>query len=219
MIVAERSYLSRLGESVANFDSDGVRRLCREALAAGVPPSKLVTEGMAKGMDVVGQRYEEGKYFLSELIMAGETMKEGMEVLKPFLEKSELEKLGRVTIGTVSGDLHDIGKNIVAMLLTGAGFEVVDLGVDTPAHRFLEALHMHKPDILALSALLTVAIPQMQDVIRKVEEAGLRTSVRVIVGGTPLTHDYAREISADAYGASAVDGVRICREWMSKTER
>jgi methanogenic corrinoid protein MtbC1 len=175
--------------------------------------------GMAKGMDIVGQRYEEGKYFLSELIMAGETMKEGMEILKPFLEKSALEKLGRVVIGTVSGDLHDIGKNIVAMLLTGAGFEVVDLGVDTTAHRFLDTLRIHSPDILALSALLTVAIPEMRNVIAKVEEAGLRGSVRVIVGGTPLTDDYAREIGADAYGASAVDGVRICKEWMSKTNR
>jgi len=215
--MSDRSYFTRLAESVANLDGDGARRLCKQALDAGVRPSALVFEGMAKGMDIVGQRYEEGKYFLSELVMAGETMKEGMEVLKPFLEESDLKTLGKVIIGTVSGDLHDIGKNIVVMLLNGAGFHVIDLGVDRPAHLFLEMSHRHNADILAMSALLTVAMPEMQNVMRKVEEAGLRGKVRVIVGGTPLTHDSAKEIGADACGASAVDGVRICREWMSKT--
>lgn len=214
--MGEQNFLEKLKECVANFDIDKIQKVCRDALVAGVAPYRLVMDGMAKGMDVVGRKYEAGEYFLAELIMAGETMKEGMKILEPHLKKGELKKIGRVVIGTVRGDLHDIGKNVVGALLSASGFDVIDLGVDVPTDQFVEAVRVHKPDILGMSALLTVTMPKMEDVIKKLEETGLRGNVRVIIGGAPLTEDYAKKISANAYASNAVAGVKICKEWLSK---
>jgi 5-methyltetrahydrofolate--homocysteine methyltransferase len=217
--MAEQNYLDRLKQCVASFDEEGVVKVCKEALAAGITPSRLIVDGMAKGMDVVGARYEAGEYFLSELIMAGETMTAGMKVVEPLLKKDTYERIGTVIIGTVSGDIHDIGKNIVAMLLTATGFDVADLGVDVPANRFLQELRIQKPDIMGMSALLTLAMPEMESVIRRVEEAKLRHNVKlIVVGGTPVTEDFAKKIGADAYGPTAVAGVKMCRELMSKKQ-
>ena len=215
--MAEQNYLEKLKQCVASFDEEGVVKVCKEALAAGIAPSRLIVDGMAKGMDVVGAKYEAGEYFLSELIMAGETMTAGMKIVEPMLKNGAYERIGTVIIGTVSGDVHDIGKNIVAMLLTATGFDVNDLGVDVPANRFLEELRTHRPDIMAMSALLTLAMPEMENVMRKVEEVGLRHNVKlIVVGGTPITEDFAKKIGADAYGPTAVAGVKMCRELMAK---
>jgi 5-methyltetrahydrofolate--homocysteine methyltransferase len=215
--MTEQSHLDRLKECVASLDVDGAVKVCREALAAGIAPSRLVVDGMARGMDVVGAKYEAGEYFLSELIMAGETMTAGMKVVEPLLKEGTYQRVGAVAIGTVSGDLHDIGKNIFAMLLTAAGFDVIDLGVDVPADRFVQALRTQKPDILAMSALLTVAMAEMETVIRKIDEAELRRKLKlIVVGGTPLTEDFAKRIGADAYGHTAVAGVKICKGLVSK---
>jgi corrinoid protein of di/trimethylamine methyltransferase len=215
--MAEQNYLEKLKQCVASFDEEGVVEVCKEALAAGIAPSRLIVDGMSKGMDAVGAKYEAGEYFLSELIMAGETMNAGMRIVEPMLKKGAYARIGTVAIGTVSGDVHDIGKNIVAMLLTAAGFDVVDLGVDVPANRFLQELRTHRPDIMAMSALLTLAMPEMENVIRKVEEAKLRHDLKlIVVGGTPITEDFAKKIGADAYGPTAVAGVKMCRELMSK---
>ena len=215
--MAEQNYLEKLKQCVASFDEEGIVKVCKEALAAGIAPSRLIVDGMAKGMDVVGAKYEAGEYFLSELIMAGETMTAGMKIVEPMLKNGAYERIGTVIIGTVSGDVHDIGKNIVAMLLTATGFDVNDLGVDVSANRFLEELRTHRPDIMAMSALLTLAMPEMENVIRKVEEAGLRHNVKlIVVGGTPITEDFAKKIGADAYGPTAVAGVKMCRELMAK---
>jgi corrinoid protein of di/trimethylamine methyltransferase len=215
--MAEQNYLEKLKQCVASFDEEGIVKACKEALAAGIAPSRLIVDGMAKGMDVVGAKYEAGEYFLSELIMAGETMTAGMKIVEPMLKNGAYERIGTVIIGTVSGDVHDIGKNIVAMLLTATGFDVNDLGVDVPANRFLEELRTHRPDIMAMSALLTLAMPEMENVIRKVEEVGLRHNVKlIVVGGTPITEDFAKKIGADAYGPTAVAGVKMCRELMAK---
>lgn len=215
--MAEQNYLEKLKQCVASFDEEGIVKVCKEALAAGIAPSRLIVDGMAKGMDVVGAKYEAGEYFLSELIMAGETMTAGMKIVEPMLKNGAYERIGTVIIGTVSGDVHDIGKNIVAMLLTATGFDVNDLGVDVSANRFLEELRTHRPDIMAMSALLTLAMPEMENVIRKVEEVGLRHNVKlIVVGGTPITEDFAKKIGADAYGPTAVAGVKMCRELMAK---
>jgi len=215
--MAEQNYLEKLKQCVASFDEEGVVKVCKEALAAGIAPSRLIVDGMAKGMDVVGAKYEAGEYFLSELIMAGETMTAGMKIVEPMLKNGAYERIGTVIIGTVSGDVHDIGKNIVAMLLTATGFDVNDLGVDVSANRFLEELRTHRPDIMAMSALLTLAMPEMENVMRKVEEVGLRHNVKlIVVGGTPITEDFAKKIGADAYGPTAVAGVKMCRELMAK---
>jgi 5-methyltetrahydrofolate--homocysteine methyltransferase len=209
----QKEILDRLRDSIVNLDIEGVKRACQEALAEGIPPIEAVTEGMAKGMDIVGQKYEAKEFFLSELIMAGEVMKEGMAVLEPYLKEAEVKKSGKILLGTVKGDLHDIGKNIVAMLLGAAGFEVIDLGVDVPAEKFVEAVRTYKPKILGLSALLTTTMLEMENVIRELEKAGLRKQLKVIVGGAPITKEYAKKIGADANAPDAVAGVNICKEW------
>lgn len=208
--------LAKLRDCIVNFDIEGIKDAAEEALRSGISAYEAIMEGMAKGMDIVGKKYEEGEYFLAELIMAGETMKEGMKVLEPHLKKGELTKLGKVVIGTVEGDLHDIGKNIVVTLLSASGFEVIDLGVDVPAEKFVEAVREHKPDILGMSALLTTTMVNMKKVVEALKEAGLRDSVKIIIGGAPITEEFAKEIGADAFAPDAVQGVEICKDWMKK---
>ena len=213
-MVGERKILDRLRDSVVYLDIEGVQRGCKGALESGIPPYKAVVDGMARGMEIVGQKYEAGEYFLGELIMAGETMKEGMKILEPHLKAGDMKTTGEVVIGTVRGDLHDIGKNVVVTLLKAAGFEVTDLGVDVPVEKFVEAVRGHKPDILAMSTLLTVTMPEMENVIEEIEKAGLRGKVKVIIGGAPITPEYAEKIDADAAAKDAVEGVNLCKAWM-----
>lgn len=213
----EKEILNRLIDCIVNLDIDGVQQACKDALAAGIPPFRAVMEGLAKGMDVVGQKYEAKEYFLAELIMAGETMKEGMTILQPHLKPGDLKVTGKVVIGTVRGDLHDIGKNIVATLLKAAGFDTIDIGTDVPAEKFVEAVRERKPDIVGMSALLTVTMTEMETVIKELKKAGLRDEVKVIIGGAPITSDYAKKIGADAAAKNAVEGVNICKTWMGVT--
>ena len=212
-MVDEREILNRLRDSIVNFDIEGVREACKDAVESGIPPYRAVIDGMAKGMEIVGQKYEANEYFLAELIMAGETMKEGMKILEPHLKAGDVKATGRVVIGTVKGDLHDIGKNIVVTLLKAAGFDVIDLGIDVPAEKFVEAVKNNSPDIVAMSALLTTTMTEMENIIKELEKAGLRDKVKVIIGGAPITPDYARKIGADAAAKDAVEGVKICKEW------
>ncbi|HIE13806.1 TPA: cobalamin-binding protein [Candidatus Bathyarchaeota archaeon] len=212
----EEEILKKVIEAVVNLDIDNIQRFCKEAVEAGISAYKVVTEGMAKGMDIVGQKYEANEYFLAELIMAGETMKEGMKVLEPYLKAEEKKVLGKIVIGTVRGDLHDIGKNIAATLLSSAGFEIIDLGVDVSPEQFVEAVKKNKPDIVAMSALLTTTMMEMENTIKALEEAGLRDKVKIIIGGAPITTEYAKKIGADAAAKDAVDGVNICKSWVAK---
>ncbi len=212
-MVDEREILNRLRDSIVNFDIEGVREACKDAVESGIPPYRAVIDGMAKGMEIVGQKYEANEYFLAELIMAGETMKEGMKILEPHLKAGDVKATGRVVVGTVKGDLHDIGKNIVVTLLKAAGFDVIDLGIDVPAEKFVEAVKNNSPDIVAMSALLTTTMTEMENIIKELEKAGLRDKVKVIIGGAPITPDYARKIGADAAAKDAVEGVKICKEW------
>ena len=215
MKVKEEKILKRLQDCIVNLDIDGIGKAAQDALDAGIPPVKAVTEGMAKGMDIVGQKYEAKEYFLAELIMAGEVMKEGMKVLEPHLKGVDVRTLGKVAVGTVRGDLHDIGKNIVATLLGAAGFDVIDLSVDVTPEQFVEAVRTQKPKIIGMSALLTVTMPEMENVIKELKKAGLRDKVKIIVGGAPLTEDYAKKIGADAYAPNAVAGVNMCKKWVA----
>lgn len=216
MKMKEKEILNRLRECIVKLDIEGILQACQDALATGIPPVKAITQGMAKGMSMVGEKYEAGEYFLSELIMAGEVMREGTKILEPHLKKAEIKKLGKVVLATVKGDIHDIGKNIVATLLDATGFEVVDLGVDVPAERFLEAVRTQKPDIVAMSALVTTTMPEMKNVIKELVKAGQRRKVKVIVGGAPLTEGYAEIIGADAYAPDVLAGVDICKRWVSQ---
>lgn len=205
--------LERLRDSIVELEIDTVAQLCQEALDVGVSASDAIIKGMAKGMEIVGQKYEDGEYYLAELIMAGETMKEGLTVLEPHLEGGEMASAGKCIIGTVKGDLHDIGKNVFVSLLRAENYEVIDLGVNITPQMFLEAYQEHKPDIIAMSALLTTTMEVMENVIAELRNAAVRDEVKVIIGGAPITEEYAEKIGADAAAKDAVDGVRIIRQW------
>ena len=214
----EEEILTRLRDAIVNLDIEAVQKAAKDAIEAGIPAYKAVIDGMAKGMEIVGQKYEDGEYFLAELIMAGETMKEGMVILEPHLKAGDIKTAGKVVIGTVRGDLHDIGKNVVVTLLKAANFDVIDLGVDVSPEKFVEAVKKHNPDIVAMSALLTTTMIEMESVIEGLKKSGLRDKVKVIIGGAPITPEYAEKIGADAAARDAVEGVRICSEW-TKTKQ
>jgi len=205
--------LDRLAKSLADLDSGAVIQTCKDALAQGIPALTIISQGLAKGMDVVGQRYESKEYYLSELMMAGEVMREGLEVLKPYLGDEQSQRTKTVVIGVVEGDLHDIGKNIVVMLLNAAGFKIVDLGTDVTSAAFVEAVRTHRPNIVAMSALLTVTMPKMEEIVKALETEDLRKGVKVIIGGAPVTSDFARTIHVDYAAENAVDGVNMCKTW------
>ena len=203
----------KIRESLLNFDVEKLKDEVLKALHAGIPAGKLV-EAMTEGMNRVGKKYEEGEFFVPELIMAGETMKEAFEVLKPYMSEEAGGKLGTVVVATVAGDIHDIGKNIFVTLMTAAGFKVIDLGVDTPAEKIVEAVGDSHAIILALSALLTTNLEQFPVVIEALKRVGLRDKVKVIVGGATVTEEYAREAGADGYAKTALAGVALCRGWV-----
>jgi corrinoid protein of di/trimethylamine methyltransferase len=209
----KQQILIEISEAVTNFDADRAAELCRTAIVMGVPPYEIIVDGMAKGMDVVSKRYENGDYFLSELVMAGETMKQALEVVEPHLVKEGGKSRGTVVIGTVQGDLHDIGKHILGNLLRGAGFRVVDLGFDVSPASFADEVEKTKPEILGMSALITTTMTSMADTIEELKRRGLREKVKVIIGGAAVDVAYAAAIGADAAARDAVEGVSICKEW------
>ena len=199
--------------ALINFDVEAAKRAALEAVQMGVTAEKVV-DVMSEGMDVVGDKYQAGEYFVTELIIAGETMKEVLEVLEPYMEGEAGGKLGTAVVATVEGDLHDIGKNIFVMLMTTAGFKVVDLGVDVSAERIVEAVRDSQADILGLSALLTTNLEQFPMVVDRLKREGLRDKVKVIVGGATVTEEYAEEAGVDAYVKTALDGAEICKGWV-----
>lgn len=203
--------LSKLYEAVVNGDAKTAVAVTREALAENVDPMELVTRFMIPAMDEVGRRFENEEYFVPELLLSARAMKSAMELIRPLLAARGAEPVARVVIGTVKGDLHDIGKNLVASMLEGGGFEVIDLGADVPPERFVEAVQERNAQIVALSALLTVTMPAMKTTIEALKAAGVRDRVKVMVGGAPLTSRYAEEIGADAYGENASVAVALAR--------
>ena len=210
----KQQILREISEAVINFDVERAAELCRTAITIGVPPYEIIIDGMAKGMEVVSKRYESGDYFLSELVMAGETMKAALEVVEPQLIESGAKSMGTIVIGTVQGDLHDIGKHIFSNLLRGAGFKVIDLGFDVSPTAFADEVEKTKPDILGMSALITTTMTSMADTINELKKRGLREGVKVIIGGAPVDGAYAASIGADAATRDAVEGISICKEWM-----
>lgn len=203
--------VEKLKKAVVDLDVDRVRAVAQEAVQLGVDPVQAVEDGLAKGVRTIGDNFAAGQAFLTELVMAGEAMKVGVEVLKPVILKRKLQmkKTGTVVIGTVRGDIHDIGKNIVTVMLEAAGFEVVDVGVDVPPEKFVEKVKESKAQIVAMSALLTVSTPELKNTIEAIAEAGIRKSVKVAVGGAAVTPELAREIEAEAYTDNAVDTVEL----------
>ncbi len=203
-------------ESIIGMDKEKVVELTRKALGEGIKPGKLLYEALTPGMDIVGKEYEKGNKFIPEMLMSAEALSGAMELLEPFFARSELSRAGRVIIGTVEGDIHDIGKEIVSMMLKGAGFEVYDLGVDVPTEKFVERVRQEKADIVGMSAFLTTTGLRFQDVIEALQEAGMREQVKVMIGGTAASKKYTETIGADGYGANASAAVRLAKSFMSK---
>ena len=208
--------LSLLSQAIDEGDREKTVRLTTEALNAGTNPQDIITHGLQAGMGVVGEKFSNGEYFLPDMLMAARAMKAALEILQPSLEKTGMPTIGKVVIGTVEGDMHDIGKNVVATFLSGNGFEVFDLGLNVPVAKFIDEVKEKKPEILGMSALLTTTMPVMGKVIKALEEIGLRSSVKVIVGGAPVTQDYANFIGADGYAHDGGKAVPVCRQLLDK---
>ena len=198
--------------AVLEGDAVTAKRVTEEALAAGVDPQKLVSDYMIPAMDEAGRRFECNDYFVPELLIAARAMKASLELIRPLLTARGDQPAGRVAIGTVKGDLHDIGNNLVAALLEGGGFEVVDLGVDVAPEKFVAAVKEKNINIVALSALLTTTMPSMKVTIDALKQAGLRNQVKVMIGGAPVTKKYADEIGADGYSDNAAAAVAMARK-------
>jgi 5-methyltetrahydrofolate--homocysteine methyltransferase len=213
MMSDNQAILDKLSEAIVELDIDSIVGLSESAIESGIQPYDIVINGMAKGMEIVGQKYEDGEYYLAELIMAGETMKEGMAFLEPHLAESDMEKAGTCIVGTVKGDLHDIGKNVFVSLLRAQNYDVIDLGVDISPEQFVDAVKEYKPNLVAMSALLTTTMVEMENVVKQLKEAGLRDRVKIIIGGAPLNQKYATGIGADAAATDAVEGIRIINGW------
>lgn len=210
-----RDVLERFKSSIINLDLDGAVEATNKALELGVSPYDVMGS-MCEASDVVGKKWESKEYFISELVAAGSIMKAITDVLKPHVIAEEAKYKGKVVIGSAPGDLHDIGKNLVAVSLIGAGFEVVDLGIDVPPERFVEAVKKEKPDILGISALVSTTMLRIGEVIEALRAAGLRDKVKVIVGGAPLTDAYAKSVGADASANDVILGIKICERWLAK---
>jgi len=181
-------------------------------LGRGWAPDKVLNDALVGGMRIVGIDFRDGILFVPEVLLAANAMKAGMAILRPLLAETGVERIGKVVIGTVKGDIHDIGKNLVAMMLEGAGFEVIDLGINTPVEQFLEALEEHQPEIIGMSALLTTTMPNMGRTIEAFIDAGVRDDVKIMVGGAPVTQEFADEMGADGYGKDAMACVSLARD-------
>jgi corrinoid protein of di/trimethylamine methyltransferase len=203
--------LKALYEAILNGDNKTAVRITKEALAEKMDPQVLVTKHMVSAMDEVGRRFEKNEYFIPELLIAARAMKESLALIKPLLVKTGAKPSGRVIIGTVKGDIHDIGKNLVASMLEGGGFEVIDIGEDVPPEKFVTAVKEKKPDILALSALLTTTMLNMKLTIDALKTAGVRGGVKILIGGAPITKKFTDEIGADGYSDNASGAVVLAR--------
>jgi 5-methyltetrahydrofolate--homocysteine methyltransferase len=208
--------LTKLYDAILNGDNKTAIAVTKEALSENTDPLELVTKCMVPAMDEVGKRFECEEYFVPELLLAARAMKGALELIRPLLAELGAEPVGRVAIGTVKGDLHDIGKNLIASMLEGGGFEVIDLGADVAPERFVNAVTEKNANLVCLSALLTVTMPSMKTTIEALKSAGVRHRVKVLIGGAPVTQQYADEIGADGYGPSAASAVPLARKVLGK---
>ncbi|MBI4267142.1 MAG: corrinoid protein [Chloroflexi bacterium] len=207
---------SALIEAILNKDDAKTIELIEAAFAQGISPAEIISSGLQPAMAIVGEKFSSGEFFVPDMLLAGRTVSKALAVLQPRLTASGVPTIGRVVIGTVFGDVHDIGKNLVTMILRGTGFEVIDLGINVPAEKFVEAVEEHKPDILGMSALVTTTMVAMEDVIKALGAAGLRSKVKIIVGGAPVTRHFAEKIGADEYGADSGIAAKLCRNLVGK---
>jgi len=213
------SILDEIRDYMVKLDSEKVTNLVRKAIEQGFKPVEILN-ALTEGIRRVGDLYEKGEYFVSDLLMSAEIFKEAMTHLEPLILKETAgETIARVVIGTVEGDIHDIGKDLVITMLKVNGFEVIDLGVDVPSQKFVEAVKQYKPDILGMSALLTTTMWKMKEVIDALKREGLRDKVKIIIGGAVITEEFAKEIGADAYAKDAVDAIKVCKKLIEEQRK
>ena len=205
----------KMAEALIAGKADEVKELSQQALDQGAGAREIIDKGLLAGMDVVGKRFKAGDMFIPEVLLCARCMHGAMDILKPLLSEADAAGVGIYVIGTVEGDLHDIGKNLVSMMLQGAGFEVIDLGTNIKPQQFVDAVSEHKPTILGLSALLTTTMPKMEETINALKEAGIRDQVKIMAGGAPVTQAFVDEIGADAYGANAASATEKAKELMA----
>lgn len=206
----------KLYTTLSQGKMDGIEKLVQEALEMGESAESILRGGLIPAMDRIGIKFKSGEIYIPEVLIAARAMHAGMTVLKPILSKSTTNLSKKVVIGTVKGDLHDIGKNLVVMMLEGGGFEVIDLGIDISADKFIEAIQKHQPQVVGMSALLTTTIKEMKNILQAIEKAGLRKKVKTIVGGAPVNEKFAKEIGADGYAPDAASAVDIVKSLLTK---
>lgn len=207
--------LEEMAESLIEGQEDKVAELTKMALAEGIGAPEILNKGLITGMNVVGARFKEADIFIPEVMLAAKAMTAGMDILKPLLVGSDSQSMGKVILGTVSGDVHKIGKNLVGIMLTGAGFEVIDLGEGVPPQKFIETVVGEQASLIAMSALLTLTMPVMKETIEELKEAGLENQVKTLVGGATVNQEFADEIGADGYAPDAVSAVQKAKELLN----
>jgi 5-methyltetrahydrofolate--homocysteine methyltransferase len=206
---------AKMSEAVIAADAETVNKLVEEALGNGIGAKEVLDNGLIPGMDIVGQRMKTGEMFIPEVLRSAKIMQAAMDLLRPHLSEKESLGLGTFVIGTVEGDLHDIGKNLVSMMLRGVGFTVVDLGTSVKPQDFVDAVKEHKAVVIGMSALLTTTMPKMDQTVKALKEAGIREQVKIMAGGAPVTEKFVEEIGADAYGANAGSATEKAKELVS----
>lgn len=200
-----------IGDSVIAGNAEETQKLVQRALEAGYRAEEILERGLLFGMSVVGQRFRAGEFYLPEVLLSARAMHCGLEILRSILTETQTEGKGKILLGTVLGDLHDIGKNLVGMLLEGEGFKVLDVGTNVPAERFVDAVREHQPDLVGLSAMLTTTMAEMENTVRALRNAGLGRKIKIIVGGAPVTQQFAEKIGADSYAEDAAEAVEVVR--------
>ena len=200
-----------LSDAILSGNAEKLKNLVQKALDAGKKPNEIMDNGLIAGMNIVGAKMEAGDMFIPEVLLCARTMSAGLDILKPLMTQDETDASGRLVIGTVQGDMHDIGKNLVATLLEGAGYNVIDLGTDVTPEKFVESVQKNKASALGMSALLTTTMPKMEETIQALKAAGIRDQVKVMVGGAPVTQEYADKIGADGYAPDAGSAVKLAK--------
>jgi len=207
--------LDDVRKSVIEGDLNGTQDKVNQALADKTPPESILKDGLISAMSEVGRMFENGEFYVPEMLISARAMKGGLAILRPLLASANIKPIGKVIIGTVQGDLHDIGKNLVGMMLVGAGFEVIDLGVDVSPEKYVAAVLEHHPDLVCCSALLTTTMPRMKDIVQALRAANLREAVKVMIGGAPVTEQYAVEAGADAFAPDAASAAQRAKQLLS----
>ena len=214
---SEKGILEEISQNLIKGNADGVRELTEKAIGQDIPAEEILNDGLVIGMNVVGDKFKNNEFFIPEVLISARAMKAGMELIRPLLVEAKVKSRGKVIMGTVRGDLHDIGKNIVAMMLEGAGFDVINLGTDVTIEKIMMEMEKDTADVVGLSALLTTTMVYMKDVVDALKEAGMKDRVKVIIGGAPITQAYADEIQADGYAPDAASSVDLVKGLMNIT--